>query len=80
MHPTAVSRKRMTNNPIRQKPEVDQPERQIRSAKSMETSPVNRIAEEKKMKTRPPLPARRDGNRAGVGDEAAAIVQYGKWV
>jgi hypothetical protein len=39
----------------------------------METNPVNRIAEEKKMKTRQPLPDRRDGNKAGVGDEAAAI-------
>ena len=46
MHPTAVSRKRMTNKPIKQKPEVDQPERQIKSANIIETSPVSSSADE----------------------------------
>ena len=46
MQPMAVRRKRMTNRPIRQKPDVDHPERQIKSAKSMDTRPVSKRAEE----------------------------------
>ena len=54
MQPTAESRNKITNNDSKTVRDADQPVRQSRSAKSIETMPVSKTAEEKNRNSRQP--------------------------
>ena len=61
MQPTAVNQNKMTNKTKRIVREADQPVRQSKSAKTIETNPVNTSAEVKKMNSRQPRAIRGSG-------------------